>query len=249
MTTREPVLPVSTLSAANFLAIESLRAVSSHPFVHSFPQGAIVMFDRDLRYLCAGGLALADVGLSQEMMEGKTIFEVFPPEFVAIIEPQYRLALRGVESAVDVAYAGRIYLQRLGPVRDADGDIVAGMGFTQEVTEARRSERASRESEERVRLAFEDAPIGNALMSIDGRCVQVNQAMCDITGYTAAQMRSLPMSAITHPDDLAADLAVMQRLLSGEVRTATMDKRYRTPAGPASRPRSCAARTGPRCTS
>jgi PAS fold len=129
------------LSAAAAETLELLRTGADHPLVKDFPAGAMLIFDHDLRYLCAGGLALADVGLSTALMEGKTIFEVFQPDFIAVIEPQYHLALSGVESAIDLHYAGNVYSQRLAPVRDRDGTIVAGMGYTQDVTQARRADR------------------------------------------------------------------------------------------------------------
>src|ERR1700683_2412749 len=70
-------------------ALQALRATGASMIMRSFPQGALVVFDHDLRYLCAGGLGLADVGLSQAMLEGYTIFEVFPPEVVAFMEPGF----------------------------------------------------------------------------------------------------------------------------------------------------------------
>ncbi len=119
--------------------ISILRSAGDNPIVRCFPKGAIIVFDADLRYVCAGGLGLADVGLSRELLEGKTIFEVFPPSFVDVIEPLYRQALAGHESVTDVLYSDRIYTQHLGPLRDDDGAVIAGMGFTQDVTETRRA--------------------------------------------------------------------------------------------------------------
>lgn len=212
-------------------ALAALRSAGSHPIVRCFPQGAIIVFDGDLRYLCAGGLGLSEVGLSREMLEGNTIGEVFPPEVVAVIEPLYRRALAGEESSIDVPYEGRIYLQRLGPLRAADGTIVAGMGFTQDVTTARRHERELVEAGLRFRLAFEHAPIAKALIGLDGRYQLVNPAMCAFTGYSEHELLGLTMADITHPDDLAADLDAMAAAQTGDLDSYTMDKRYRTASG------------------
>ncbi len=209
-------------------AADALRGVGANPIVRGFPQGAIIVFDHDLRYLSAGGLGLADVGLSRELLEGHTIAEVFPPDVVAVIEPLYRLALAGEESAMDVPYQGRTYLTRLGPLRDDDGVVIAGMGFTQDVTRARESESALRESEDRFRSAFEHAPIGKALVDVGGRHVKVNAALCTLTGYSERQLLELTVAEITHPDDLAADRAAMGQLLAGELSTLTIEKRYLT---------------------
>ncbi|MFN2517564.1 MAG: PAS domain S-box protein [Jatrophihabitantaceae bacterium] len=222
-------LPVDT--PATVQAIETLGLAGSHPIVRCFPQGALIVFDRDLRFLIAGGLGLADVGLTRSMLEGNTIFEAFPPETVAVIEPKFRLALDGFETAIDVPYRNHIYLMRLAPLRDADGEIVAGLGCTQDVTEARRAEVQLRESEERVRLVFDHSPIGNALIDLTGRYLEVNQAMCDITGYSAGQLLELSIADTTHPDDLPADLAASRELLAGNVLQTAVDKRFLTPSG------------------
>lgn len=95
-------------------ALLALAAAGENPLVSSFPRGAVVARERELRYLSAGGRGLGDVGLSRAMMEGRTIVEVFPPETAAAIEPLYRAALRGEATTVDVPYQGRIYSQHLG---------------------------------------------------------------------------------------------------------------------------------------
>jgi len=220
--------PLSSVAA---IAVAALQSAGSNPIIKCFPQGAVIAFDRELRYLCAGGLGLADVGLSREMLEGNTIFEVYSPEVVAVIEPLYRLALAGEESSFDVPYKGRIYLQRLGPLRADDGEIVAGVGFTQDVTEARRGELELHESELRFRLAFEHAPIAKALIGLDGRYELVNPAMCAFTGYSADELVGLTFADITDPADLPADLAAMAGLLADERTSYSMDKRYRTADG------------------
>ena len=124
-------------------SLEELRTAGEHPLMRSFPEGAVIVFDHDLRYLAAGGLGLSDVGLSRSMLEGRTIFEVFPADVATAIEGPYRQALAGDLSQVDVEYGGRIFDQRLSPIRDDLGLIIAGFGFTQDVTSARRSERAT----------------------------------------------------------------------------------------------------------
>jgi PAS domain S-box-containing protein len=211
--------------------MEWLRTAGSHPIVQSFPHGALIVFDHDLRYLCAGGLGLAEVGLSRDLLEGNTVFDVFPSDVASVIEPLYRRALAGDESAVDVPFAGRIYLQRLSPVRDDDGMVVAGMGFTQDVTDGRRREQQLSESEDRFRLSFDYAPFAMALIGLDGRYERVNPAMCNLTGYSAEQLMGMSIADITHPDDLAADLAGVAGLIAGELSSVVMEKRYLTSAG------------------
>ena len=82
------------------------------------------------------------------------------------------------------------------------------------------------EVEQRFRSAFDDAAIGMALTGLDGRFVQVNRALCELTGYSEAFLMDTAFGAITHPEDVAADLDALGRLRSGELRTFATEKRY-----------------------
>jgi diguanylate cyclase (GGDEF)-like protein/PAS domain S-box-containing protein len=91
------------------------------------------------------------VGLTQEMIEGKTIFEVFPPDVALTLEEPYRQALSGQEASLEIQLGDRTYIHRISPLRDAEGAVVAGIGLAFEVTEVRRAERELRDSEESLR--------------------------------------------------------------------------------------------------
>jgi PAS domain S-box-containing protein len=82
------------------------------------------------------------------------------------------------------------------------------------------------ESEERFRLALDEAPIGMALVGHDGRFLRVNRALCEFLGYTPAELMGATFQAITHPDDVAADVALAARVWRGEVPRYQLAKRY-----------------------
>ncbi|HLN22550.1 MAG TPA: ATP-binding protein, partial [Patescibacteria group bacterium] len=83
-----------------------------------------------------------------------------------------------------------------------------------------------REAEERFRTSFKEASIGMALVSADGHWLQVNQALCDFLHYSEGEFLNLTFQDITHPDDLATDLAFMRELLDGARGSYQMEKRY-----------------------
>ena len=88
-----------------------------------------------------------------------------------------------------------------------------------------------RESEERFRGALDYAAIGMALVAPGGRWLQVNRALCGIVGYTADELLDGSFQDITHRDDLAADMANVEAILSGSIPTYQMEKRYMHKAG------------------
>jgi diguanylate cyclase (GGDEF)-like protein/PAS domain S-box-containing protein len=90
----------------------------------------------------------------------------------------------------------------------------------------RTSAEALEEAEERFRAAFDHAPIGMALVGIDGRHLRVNPALCAITGYSERELLARTWQEITHPEDLPYDLEYVRRVLDGELASYTHEKRY-----------------------
>jgi diguanylate cyclase (GGDEF)-like protein/PAS domain S-box-containing protein len=79
---------------------------------------------------------------------------------------------------------------------------------------------------EEFQLAFEQAPIGIALVAPDGRFLWVNEALARICGYDPADLLRLTFQDITHPDDLDGDLAHLEAMLAGTITNYSMEKRY-----------------------
>jgi PAS domain S-box-containing protein len=89
-----------------------------------------------------------------------------------------------------------------------------------------RADQALRESEELSRATFEQAAVGLAHVGIDGRFLRVNDKLCAIVGYPREELLQLSFQDITHADDLATDLDHKRQVLSGEIQTYSMEKRY-----------------------
>jgi PAS domain S-box-containing protein len=108
-----------------------------------------------------------------------------------------------------------------------EGELLAIEGFITDVTERRHAEEALRESEERFRSAFESAAVGMAIVKLDdGRWLEVNRPLCEMLGYSENELLGMTFGDVTYPEDLEADLQQTSRLLSGEIGSFQMEKRY-----------------------
>jgi len=83
-----------------------------------------------------------------------------------------------------------------------------------------------RTSEEHFRGAFDYAAVGMALVATDGRWLKVNQALCDLVGYSEVELLATNLQSITHPEDLGGFLTEMYLMTEGKILTTSQEKRY-----------------------
>ena len=122
-----------------------------------------------------------------------------------------------------VAAASRPGPQTLRCADDPD-DVVAALERC--LDEDRRSRRdvieaatvtAVRATEEHFSGVFSEAPIGMSIISAAGVIVRVNRAMCEMSGYSEAELIGMDFQAMVHPDDLLLDHQEILDLLAGEI--------------------------------
>ncbi|MEJ7843377.1 MAG: PAS domain S-box protein [Rubrobacter sp.] len=103
------------------------------------------------------------------------------------------------------------------------GELVVN---SRDVTGRKRAERALKVSEQRFKSSFQDAPVGMALVGIDGRFLQGNRALCGIVGLGEEELLTKTFADVTHPEDVAADLVNLRRMLAGDNEAHQVEKRY-----------------------
>lgn len=85
-----------------------------------------------------------------------------------------------------------------------------------DVTQMKLVQSALRESEQRFRTSFDDAPIGKALLDVDGSFLRANRTLCDMLGYSEDELQHTNWPSISHPDDIDADHGVITDTLAGQ---------------------------------
>ena len=104
-------------------------------------------------------------------------------------------------------------------VPDRDGMRCVWQGIMLDIT-------ALKESEERQKLIFEEAGIGMAVCYLNGQIEHANGALCELLGYTADELRRMRYHDVTFPEDLNPDARETRRLLDGEIKRFSCERRY-----------------------
>lgn len=182
----------------------------------NFPNGAVVLVNRDFRYIFAGGQELERVGLSQAALEGKTIGEVYSADFAKIIESKYRAAFAGTASVEEIPYGNDTYIVNTLPLKNEAGEIWAAMSTSQNITSRKRVEKALQESEERYRQLVELCPDGIFIQS-EEKFVFVNQAALNIYGGNRPEdLIGKSIIDFVHPESKEVVKSRIKQLRDGE---------------------------------
>ncbi|HMV04713.1 MAG TPA: EAL domain-containing protein [Accumulibacter sp.] len=114
-----------------------------------------------------------------------------------------RMALTQNSTALVIAADGRetVVEYNAAPILDNDNALLGAVIVLRDISHRRKVERALAESEERFHSAFDFAAIGMALVALDGRFLQLNDAACAIFGLSPGAARCVTLQSVCHHDD------------------------------------------------
>jgi diguanylate cyclase (GGDEF)-like protein/PAS domain S-box-containing protein len=214
---------------------DELRSLMELAFMTS-PRGVVVTEPHEGLITLVNPAFARMHGGEVEDYVGKPLRDVFAPESAA-----RRAKLAPAENAEGYAVYDSMHVRGDGstfPVttetftaRDREGRPLYRIGHLTDLTGRYDAEQERDAARQRFETAFADAPIGMALVGLDGRFLKVNRALCELTGYTETELQERTFQDITHPADLDADLAHVKRLIQDMGDTYQMEKRYFTKAG------------------
>ena len=118
-------------------------------------------------------------------------------------------------------------LRRLSPEAAPNGDTPTGPDSPGESGDKPRDLKARlRESEERFRATFEQSAVGMAHVANDGRWLRANRKLCEMLGYTQAEMQSLTLQDVVYSKDVLAEFEQARKLSSGKIEHYSTEQRY-----------------------
>lgn len=118
------------------------------------------------------------------------------------------------------------------PVKDNNGEYTYSEGFILDITATKETEESLRESEDRFRTIFEEAPLGIGIFHTQtGFVYQLNRKFGEILGRTTEELVTLDWKSYSHPDELAENISKLNLLKKNKINGFSMNKRFIKPDG------------------
>jgi len=200
----------------------------------------IFIKDRELRTILCNETFAKAVGKNPSDLIGKTDIENgWNPE---LVKGDPEKGIRGYEAddlealngkkiqSVDAAgneQDGFLYFDTVKlPLVDDQGETIGIFGISRDITKQRQIEEQVKLSEEKFRLAFDNAVIGKAMANMEARFIKVSPAMCHMLGYTERELLTKTWMDITHPEFLQVSFEMVEKLVKNEQPSAFYDCKF-----------------------
>ena len=172
------------------------------------------------------------IGKTAKEVIGKPIEVLFPPEKIEssmklIRQAQASENLKNEE--IEILYSDdsvRVVLFNSAVVPGLEEESLATIAQGLDITERIKMEEAIRKSKKEFQTYFDSNSVGLSVTAFDKSWIEVNQKLCDIFGYTKAELKELNWLELTHPDDLAENINLFNQALNGEIDNYNIEKRF-----------------------
>lgn len=157
---------------------------------------------------------------------GAELGAVMTPDFTLL---SHKAVLEGVsrQEWTCVRRTGETFTANftVSALRDGQGAVTGFLLIGEDITAAKQQQDDLKAREELFRGAMEHAPNGMAFVDRGGRFLMVNDALCQLLGYTAEQLQGKHQDSVTDPDDIELDLENVRQLLAGKINSYKVEKR------------------------
>jgi PAS domain S-box-containing protein len=198
---------------------------------------AIALLNRDgtIRFVTASVERLT--GVIPDELVGSHAFDRIHPDDRASVSDAFRRALERPGLPIGVEYRGQHkdgswrHREVVGVNRLDDPAVAAVVVNYRDTTAPKVAEAALLERERVYQATFDEALIGLAQTSLEGRFLLVNRHLCNLLGYTVEELRAIDFMTLSHPDEVAGDVEARNGLMASAIDRYTREKRYRRKDG------------------
>ncbi|MBI5637238.1 MAG: PAS domain S-box protein [Nitrospinae bacterium] len=165
-------------------------------------------------------------GYARDEIIGKTPLDLVPPESYAIVADHIGRGSEECYEAVGLKKDGTLFpieIQGRGAVYHGQKARVTSI---RDITERIKAEQAIRESEERLRVTFDNAAFGLAFLNLDGKFTRVNDALCLMFGYAEKEVIGKSFQDFTHTLDMEMGEKFLRKVARGEAVKREVEKRF-----------------------
>src|ERR687886_551061 len=189
------------------------------------PDGIVYSFDREGERI---------FGYRAEEVIGQPVTLLMPDRFRHLctaglrryLETREARIIGGTTELIGLRKDGSEFLIELSLEETHELESRLFRAVIRDISERKQAYNTLPEAQDYFRNAFDYASIGLALVSLEGRYLQVNQALCEMLGYSAEELQATTWQAICHPDDLEAALDYVRRIKQGENPRYHLENRY-----------------------
>jgi two-component system, sensor histidine kinase and response regulator len=187
--------------------------------IEKLPQ-RIFLKDKNSVYLSCNSSFARDLGLEPGQVFGKTDYDLYPPQLAQKrMQDDARVLAAGVpEERDELRERDDAWISKaLIPLKDDSGSSYALLGILTDVSSRKRAEEQLKESEQRFRNTFEQAPVGICHLTLGGGLLRINRRFCDILGYPQDELLGRVLDELIHPEDLVTVLEKVGELVRREI--------------------------------
>jgi PAS domain S-box-containing protein len=152
----------------------------------NIPNPLVMMYDRDLRFTMAEGAALDPARGDRSQYEGRTLWEIMPPDQAERLAAEYRKAFDGESVVFEWPIGEQHWLLSVSPVRDEASGIVGGVVVSNDVTALKKAREELLRERGMLQAVLDNMVEGVVMANADGEFLVFNPAAERILGVGAS---------------------------------------------------------------
>jgi PAS domain S-box-containing protein len=185
----------------------------------------------DGRYLYVNRAYALSVEKKVDRIIGKKLWDVFSEEeannrFSAVKNVFKTGKEQVIEVSIPRSDGDHYYITTITPIKDKHKNVLSVICSSKDITDRKLAEIILRESEEKFRIAFDNAPSGMSIVQANGKYLAVNPMLCQMFGYTKEELLAGKLQDITHPEDIEPGNEWMRKMIAGDPGEPEFEKRY-----------------------